>query len=371
MNSAGVLTIDLGALRDNWQFIRQQAPSSVEAGAVIKANAYGLGAEPVARTLFNAGCRTFFFATAEEALAVQTVFTEPVRLVVLGGVRPGDEQLFIDGQLIPVLFSRESVARWELACGKQGVAAPCVLKVDTGMTRLGMTLDDLNHCCSSASKYLNPLYLISHLACADEFEHPANQQQLHRFQQAATLAKSYYPDLRLSLANSSGIFLGNAWHFDLLRPGAALYGINPSPHLPNPLRPVVSLRLPIIQVRELFTDAYIGYGATHFASRGQRLAVVAGGYADGLHRTLGVPAAAYFHHHQVETVGRVSMDSMVFDISSLPKESIPQPGDWLEVIGSRLTLDMLMHKNASLGYEVLTSLGTRFRRIYLEPRNER
>ena len=370
MNSAGVLTIDLGALLSNWQFIKRQALPSVETGAVIKANAYGLGAEPVARTLFNAGCRTFFFATAEEAMAVQGVFTQPVRLIVLGGVRPGDEPLFISGHLIPVLFSTDAVERWDTACATLGVAAPCVLKVDTGMTRLGISLGELQRCFEAVSAHFNPLYLMSHLSCADEFDHPANHQQLFNFQQAAVIAKHYYPDLQLSLANSSGVFLGDAWHFDLLRPGAALYGINPHPHLSNPLKPVVSLHLPIIQVRELVADSYVGYGATHLATAGQRLAVVAGGYADGLHRTLGVPAAASFNHQLVETVGRISMDSMIFDISCLAKEQAPRPGDWVEVIGSRLTLDTLMRKNAGLGYEVLTSLGARFQRIYLDPVNE-
>jgi alanine racemase len=368
MNSSGILTIDLGAIQSNWQFVNSQSLGTTEAGAVVKADAYGLGALKVVASLYDAGCRTFFFATKEEAVAVKALFPAEITMVILGGVRPGDEAIFIEFRLVPVLYSFEAIERWVIGCNQQGVAAPCAVKVDTGMTRLGLGFDELKRLTQSIfhQPRFNPVLLISHLACADEYMHPQNRQQLQSFENVVDIFKDHFPQIRCSLANSSGVFLGKEWHFDLLRPGAALYGVNPTPHLSNPLKPVVHLSLPILQVKTLSEDVFVGYGASYRSTKGSRLAIVAGGYADGVHRTLGFKPLAKFADTKIEAVGRVSMDTTIFDISniSLPETSLV--GQFINVIDDELSLDFLTHRNSSLGYEVLTSLGSRYKRIYLE-----
>jgi alanine racemase len=206
---------------------------------------------------------------------------------------------------------------------------------------------------------------MSHLACADERDHPLNLLQRNSFSNCAQLMRPLCPKLRFSLANSSGIFLGNEWHFDLLRPGAALYGINPVPHHSNPMLPVLRLSLPIVQVRKLDAEAAIGYGSSVTLPEGSRIAVVAGGYADGLHRTVGLQPEGYLNGQLVRAVGRMSMDSTMFDISTLELSNDKLLGQQIEVINPRLSLEYLSKKNGSLGYEILTSLGARYERRYL------
>lgn len=364
MSSSGILTIDLGAIQANWLFVKSRASSAIETGAVIKANAYGLGALQVGTALYEAGCRTFFFATHEEACLLKGSLPKDANLIVLGGVRPGYEDSFIAHQLIPVLYSRESVQRWISYCEQREFAASCVIKVDTGMTRLGLSFDDLLYLSESCFRKptFNPVLLMSHLACADDPSHPQNQAQLDNFLIAVDFFKQYFPQVRCSLANSSGIFLGSPWHFDLLRPGSALYGINPVPHLPNPLKSVIHLSLPILQVKNLLKDALVGYGSTHKAPGGSRLAVVAGGYADGVNRTLGTKPLAKLDGTYIEAIGKISMDTTIFDLGHLQEDDLT--GRFIDVIDNEITLDFLMRRNSSLGYEVLTSLGTRYKRVY-------
>lgn len=366
MNSTGILTIDLGAIQRNWQLLKLQAQPSVETGAVVKANAYGLGSLRITQALYDVGCRTFFFATKEEALEIKALLPIEANLVVLGGVRHGDEALFISQNIVPVLYSNESVERWLYHCGQQKISVPCFLKVDTGMTRLGLSMDGLTELSvkSFSNPYFNPVVLMSHLACADDYLHPQNQIQLDNFLRAVDFFRNYFPHIRCSLANSSGVFLGSSWHFDLLRPGAALYGINPTPHSSNPMTSVVNLSLPILQVKDLISDVFVGYGASYQVTKGGRLAVVAGGYADGIHRTLGLKPLARLSGNVIEAVGKISMDTTIFDISESKLSEEEILSQLIDVIDNELTLDFLMQRNSSLGYEVLTSLGARYKRVY-------
>ncbi len=363
MTSSGVLTIDLAAICENWLRIQGRASSGVEAGAVVKANAYGLGAAQISHALFAVGCRHFFVATKEEAFSLRSLLPDSAKFIMLGGVRKGDERLVAEAGFIPVLYSNESLARWLACCESQRQAFPCVLKIDTGMTRLGMSISELELVAANPGKYLNPVLLMSHLACSEQVDHPLNFHQLTCFRAAAAIFQSKFPNTKLSLANSSGVFLGQDWHFDLLRPGAALYGINPTPGVNNPMKPVVHLALPVLQVRELDTAVAVGYGASYQAQPGSKLIVVAGGYADGLHRTLGQKPVAHFADLELGVAGRISMDSIVFELAAAER-SVIAPGDYLEVINETLSLDYLMQKNASLGYEVLTALGARLTRVY-------
>jgi len=363
MSSSGILSINLSAIQSNWQYVASVLDANAECAAVVKANAYGVGASEVVKALYGRGCSSFFVVTIDEALELRAVLPKDANLYVLGGVKDGAEPFFVEFNLIPVLYSLRAISRWLDFCDLQKSALPCAIKLDTGMTRLGLSLDDLNEFFQEIIHHslLNPILFMSHLACADEPSHPLNKLQLIRFTESASLIKHYFPKIKLSLANSSGVFLGSEYHFDMARIGAALYGINPQRDHQNPLRPVISLKLPVLQIRELSGPASIGYGAIAQANAATRLAVVAGGYADGIHRTLGLNPIGQIDGIEVRALGRISMDSCIFDISASP---VPFP-HYIEVINGDLTLDRLIAESKSLGYEVLTSLGQRFNREYL------
>lgn len=361
-----MLTINLAAIQNNWLKLKTLTSSAQVAG-VIKANAYGLGAGQVGKALYSVGCRNFFVATLDEAVAARNFFPSDSEIYVLGGIRAGDEDEYVRANLIPVLSSIEMIERWAKVNSLSDVPARSVIKINTGMTRLGIDLPPFKALCADERlvKACNPVLLMSHLACADEPSHPLNHTQLENFMSSAMLIRSLLPGIGLSLANSSGIFLGEQWQFDLVRPGAALYGIAPQPDKDNPMYPVVGLKLPIIQVRTLTEDASIGYGADVSLLKGSRIAVVAGGYADGINRTLGRYPEGILCGYPVQSVGRISMDVTMFDISAvqLPDEYLLQSS--VEVVNEKLSLDYLSKKNNSLGYEVLTSLGSRYKREYI------
>ena len=361
ISSSSVLTIDLPALQDNWRHVASLLQEAVCA-AVVKADAYGVGALEVANALFKSGCRFFFVATFEEAAELRQSLPVEVTIYVLGGVKMGFEASFAEMKLIPVLYSLDAVRHWSIFCCSINKTLPCVLKIDTGMTRLGLSSTDVDQLILQAKDhpFLNPLLLMSHLACADERVHPLNAIQLDEFKTAITKIKKIYPRIRTSLANSSGAFLGEDFHFDMVRIGAALYGICPQRDKPNPLKSVISLKLSVLQIRNIQKNAAVGYGASAAAKVGSRLAVVAGGYADGIHRTLGFSPVGMVDDQVVSAVGRISMDSCIFDISTV--ESNPA---YIEVINDSFSVDRLIETNKFLGYEVLTSLGRRYNRDYI------
>lgn len=362
--STGILTINLDAIASNWRFLSNVAASS-EVAAVIKANAYSVGAKVIAGHLFQTGCRSFFVTTLDEAFDIKSALPESADIYVLGGVREGDEKLFERENFIPVIFSIEMLHRWKQYSIHRGLYLKTAIKVDTGMSRFGIQPEEFLAELPSINNDINLVLFMSHLACADEKSHSLNKQQKEKFESLNKKVKSIFPNVKSSLANSSGIFLGSEWHFDLVRPGAALYGINPHPDLANPLRPVINLRLPVLQIKTMESPATVGYSATASVNAGSRLAVVAGGYADGINRTLGSKPQGYCCDQLVEAIGRISMDSTIFDVSSVDAsdEMILESG--IEVIGDRIALDDLTRKNKSLGYEVLTSMGTRYQRLYV------
>lgn len=362
-SSTGILTIDLETIQSNWKYINSLLVGSTECAAVVKANAYGVGALKVAECLSEVGCKNFYLATVEEASELREVLPSDANIYVLGGVKVGAESVFVDLNLIPTLYSLEALNHWLDFCGVLNKSLPCAIKLDTGMTRFGLSEADFDTFLAVTPKLplFNPVLLMSHLACADEHEHPLNSVQLNKFKCAIAKIKIHFPRIKTSLANSSGTFLGEDYHFDMVRVGAGLYGINPQPLKPNPLKQVINLKLPVLQIRNIESEAGVGYGATVSVGIGQRLAVVAGGYADGIHRTLGHQPKGQLDGKYVNAAGRVSMDSCVFDISSC---LISRP-EYIEVINDTLTIDAIAEENKSLGYEVLTSLGRRYKRQYL------
>ncbi|WGL18293.1 alanine racemase [Microbulbifer bruguierae] len=369
----GLLTIDLGAIAENYTRMRARLKNGSECGAVVKADAYGLGAAKVAPVLYRVGCRTFFAATRQEGEQLRALLPEDVRIFLLTGVRRGCERACAEAGLIPVLVTPAQVQRWIEATGELdggGLAAPSALKLDSGMTRLGMGTEELAELLAQPAllQRANLQLVLSHLACADENGHAQNDAQLATFTGALAQLRRICPQLPASFANSSAICLGEAYHFDLVRPGCALYGVNPTPSEPNPMRPVVSLRLPVLQLRRVSHDSAVGYGATQFAAAGSWLAVVRGGYADGILRAqsgrgCGV-ALAGDERVVVPMMGRVSMDTTVFDISAL-SEAQRARLEVIELLGDSVTVDDMGAAAGTIGYEILTSLGRRYSRRYL------
>jgi len=316
--------------------------------------------------LYRAGCREFFLATLEEAISARGFLPSDARLYVLGGARPGEEAECMHRELVPVLSSLEAVERWARVSSQTEYPCGSAIKIDTGMTRLGLSDEEWQHLRSRPEvlRACRPRLWMSHLACADEYDHPMNRNQQQRFQRYCDQIRTLLPDIRTSLANSSGIFLGPDWHYDLARTGAALYGYDPHWGRDPRMAPVVRLELPVLQLRELTQGADIGYGATESRPAGSRLAVAAGGYADGLNRTLGAKAVGSLDGQEVPVVGRVSMDTTIFDVTGVALSRPPEQS-WISVLDEQLTLSRVSQRAGALGYEVLTSLKGRYRRIYL------
>ncbi len=358
--AGAILTIDLGALRANYRLLRRTADGR-RCAAVVKADAYGLGAARVAPALVEEGCDTFFVAHPAEGLALRDIFGRGPDVFVLNGLPPGAEGACIDAHLIPVLNSEAQLAAWRAAGAARGRSLPAAIQVDSGMARLGMPPDEVERIAADAKSFgwIDVKLVMSHFARADEPHEDSNRAQLATFEALAKLL----PLAPRSLANSSGIFLGPDCHFDLARPGAALYGINPTPGAPNPMAPVVRLDAKVIQTRTVDPGAGIGYGYVARASRRMQLATIALGYADGWHRR--AASFAYFDGVPLPFVGRVSMDSIILDISALPPGRLA-PGALVELIGPHQTVDQVAAQAGTIGYEVLTSFGHRFHRVYLD-----
>jgi alanine racemase len=357
--AGAILTIDLAAIADNYRALQARLGATACAG-VVKADAYGLGAAEVASTLRQAGCRTFFVAHIGEAVTLRQVLGTDVAIYVLNGLPPGAEGDCREIGAVPVLNSLEQIRAWQAAANRGGGALAAAIQVDSGMSRLGLPpaavedlADDLR-----ALAGLDVRLVMSHLACADTPEHPANRAQLATFR----ALRARLPDAPASFANSSGIFLAPDYHFDLARPGAALYGINPTPGLANPMRNVVKLAARVIQIREVPAGTGVGYGHSFATTAPSRLATLSLGYADGWHRCAG--AAALHAGERLPFVGRVSMDSLSIDISALPREALA-PGDFVELLGATQTVDDIAALAGTIGYEILTSLGHRFHRRYV------
>jgi alanine racemase len=358
-DAPALLTVDLAAIVENYRMLAANA-APAECAGVVKADAYGLGAAKVAPALHRAGCRTFFVATLDEGRALRALLPLS-RIYVLDGLHGSNAAAFIADRLQPVLTSLEELERWR---GARGMEAG--LHLDTGLSRLGMPADEAARLAAERQRLegITLTLVMSHLACADDPAHPMNAEQLARF--CATLDTLPLPKgITRSLAASSGAFLGAKYAFDLVRPGAALYGIEPLARQPNPMRQVVRLQAKILQVRRVDAGGTVGYGATHRFDRPARLATIGVGYADGFMRSLSNRGGAYLDGRRLPIVGRVSMDLTVLDISGLP-EGAARPGTLVDLIGPHNPVDSVATEAGTIGYEILTSLGRRYARRYLD-----
>jgi alanine racemase len=361
--AGGVLGIDLDAIEANWKKLAATTVP-VECAAVVKADAYGCGLEPVARKLATAGCRTFFVADVGEGRRLRALAPDAT-VYVLNGIMPGSAQAFAEHSLRPVINSTSELAEWDAFIACSGWRGGAALHVDTGMNRTGVTAEEAAALAPRIHSENHGLTLLmSHLACAEIPDHPMNDRQIRLFREIRIM----YRGVASSLANSSGIFLGGTVHCDLVRPGVALYGANPTPGTENPMRPVVELQGRIIQVRALNKGDTVGYGAAWSAGRASRIAIIAVGYADGFLRSASAAkgkaaAEVLVAGKRCPVVGRVSMDLLAVDVTDLPTGAARR-GDFATLIGDGVSVDDLATGMGTIAYEVLTNLGRRYHRIY-------
>lgn len=366
------LTIDLAALADNWREMARRS-GTARAAAVVKADAYGLGIEDCGTALYEAGARDFFVAVVQEGVTLRTYAPE-ARIYVLSGIWPGQEAMFYEHDLVPVLASEEQLALWMSITTERG-DHPCALQIDTGFNRLGIPLQEAIAFADDVSRpaSFSPVLILSHLHSADTPSAAANMQQLEAFQQVAAA----FEGIECSLSASAGIFLGSDYHFDLTRPGIALYGGEAVNDVANPMQPVALAEARIVQIRNCKQGETVSYGGTCRLTRDSRLAIVSVGYADGykrslsgsgiaLRQTVETGASGFIAGKRVPVVGRITMDLTIFDVTDIPEQDI-RAGDYIELFGPNVALDDVACAGGTIGYEILTSLGLRYERRYIYP----
>lgn len=364
-SATGVITIDLDRLAANWSALAALVKPA-ECGAVVKADAYGVGAWHVIPKLAAEGCRTFFVATVAEAIAARRLAAN-AEIYVLDGVMPGAAAELSVAGVRPVLSTLADVKEWAGHCRATSVRHPAALHVDTGLNRLGLSLAEVREIADDGAlrEAIDLKLVMSHLACADDPADPRNEQQRLAFE----VRRALLPPLRASLAASDGLMLGSAYHYDLVRPGYALYGGQASRAGAAPVRPIVRVAARVLQVADVAPGETVGYSATHTIDKPTRIATVAAGYADGVARSLSGTNAGRGGFVAVRgtlapIIGRVSMDLSTVDVSAVPGPPVER-GDWVDIIGPEITMEAAGAAARTIGYEVLTRLGARFHRVYL------
>lgn len=357
--AGAVLEIDLDAIVANWRLLASRLAPGARCAAVVKADAYGLGAARVAPALAAAGCTLFFVATLDEGLALRTLLPA-ADIAVLNGVLAGTAAAFAAARLMPVLNDLGQIERWRRLAAVQPVP-PAIIHVDTGMSRLGLPPGELAILAQDPARLqgIALAAVMSHLACADTPRHSSNARQLTAF----AAARTALPPAPASFAASSGIFLGPRYHFDIARPGAALYGVNPQPRRHNPMAQVVHLKGRILQVRDVDRGDSVGYGAAHRVDRPGRVATVAVGYADGWLRAASRRGTVGIAGQRAPVIGRISMDLMTLDVTGIdPQAAVP--GAFVDLLDDEHGIDAQAKAAGTIGYEILTALGRRYARLY-------
>ena len=364
--AGGCVRIDLGALVANWRTLGETA-GEAECAAVVKADAYGTGMAEVAAALAAAGCATFFVATLDEAIALRGVLGPEPAILMFNGVLPGTGLETRAHGIVPVLNDLGQLQEWHDLANQSGRALAAALHPDTGMNRLGLTPGDVGVLANEPERMagIDLRLVVSHLACGADGGNPMNGRQLVEFlRQKAALKPA-----PASLAASSGIFLGAGFHFEMVRPGIALYGGNPTPNDPNPMAEVVQIKGKIVQIRDVDSPQTVGYGAAFPVTGPAKIATVAVGYADGILRALGDKQNGETWGSiggvSVPMVGRVSMDLLTFDVTAAPTGAV-HSGAWVDLVGGdAMTVDEAAGAADTIAYEILTSLGGRYHRQYV------
>lgn len=359
-----VIRVDLKALKNNYNAIKSMVGPKTNVSAAVKADAYGLGAEKISKSLYGAGCRIFFVATAGEGKIVRAAIGDRATIYVLNGPAPRDLTLFFGSQLRPVINSLTQARIWEDAIA--GVRQPpyCAIHLDTGINRLGFTQEGAERLSKNKALQdkLHIELIMSHLACASDKSSPYNKEQLAAFRARA----ARFPVKPLSLANTAGIYLGRDYHFQLVRPGIGLYGgFATTDPAQEKVEPVVSLMAPVLQLKTLQSGESLGYNSTFTAQRETQVAIVGAGYADGIPVASSSNQGSGLSHatmskKRLPVIGRVSMDLTALDVTALTKR--PRIGDWAEFFGANLDADA--DEASTINYELLVRLGTRARREY-------
>ena len=362
-NQKSVLVVDLKRLQSNYHVAKAMIKSPANCGAVVKANAYGLGIVEVCKALYGAGCRHFFVAYLSDAIGIKKL-VQGAEIYVLNGFHKSEyEEGYLQG-FIPVLNSISDIENYNHFASHKKEKLPAVLHLDTGMGRLGLIDNEFDYILKKPDviEALNITYLMSHLACADELTNKLNISQLSKFKEAA----KQFPNTKMSLCNSAGIYLGEEYHFDLVRAGYILYGGNPSPYLiDSPVQQVAFLYGRVVRIKTLDHDQTISYGGRYKAKKGDKIATITCGYADGYHRIMTGDAFCYFEKYKLPVIGVITMDMIMVDINSIPESKLKDL-KYVELLGDNIKIEKLAQSANTIGYEVLTSLGNRFNRIYIE-----
>lgn len=348
------LTINLSAIKANYKALQDVVGSSCEVSAVVKANAYGLGVASVSQALKEAGCKTFFVATLLEALELRMILGEEPLIAMLNGYNDKNADLYLENKITPVL---NDIAELE-AYKKRGESLPAIIHIDTCMNRLGMDEGDLSQ---DDLEGLDVKLIMSHFASSEDKDAASNIEQAKKFEGIS----EKFPNIPKSLCNSSGIYLDKSYHYDLVRPGMALYGLNPTPYQKNPNQTVITLKAEVLQIHEAKKDETAGYNTTYCFKNDARVAVIDIGYADGILRSLSGTAKVYWNGVACPVRGRVSMDLLIVDLCNLSENQSPKAGDMIEVIGENQTVENLARDANTIGYEILTSLSHRYERKYI------
>ena len=354
------LVIDVDAIVSNYQTLRSKL-TNAHCAATLKANAYGLGIKKIAPALDKAGCPTFFVATLDEAVELRKILTSKRKsILVLNGFLTGTGSIFKQYNITPVLNNSRQLEKWVDFNTTLKERQKAALHLDTGMNRLGLDNTDLRRLMNNPQILIkaNIYMLLSHLACSDEPKNPMNKNQLLEFNSWI----KHLPSMTASFANSGGIYLGEKFHFDLVRPGLALYGSVPG-HLQNDLKNCISLYGRVLQLREVDKGQLIGYGGTYKLPKKARIATIGVGYADGYQRVLSGSSTVFHRGFPLPLVGRISMDSITVDISSLPDNNLKE-GDFVELLGKHFTIDQAASLAQTVPYEMITGLGRRHYRYY-------
>ena len=365
----GVLSIDLTALQKNWQQLADLAPNA-ECGAAVKAQCYGIGLEQSVKALNQAGCKTFFVALPDEGKQVRDAAPDAI-IYVLCGLMSGQAEFYAQHDLRPALATPNQVQEWQDFCQAKEHKRAAALHIETGINRLALSEADVRVLANDPDAFVHfELTLVmSHLACGDTPGDSKNQQQKQKFDQLRALL----PDVPASLANSPGTFLGEEFTYDMVRPGIALYGGNPFSDRANPMSAVASLYAPLLQVRDICAGETVGYSATWSAKRDTKVGIIGAGYRDGVSRQLsspavsspsiGGPSCVFIGGHYAPIIGRVSMDLITVDLTDVPIE-YQREGQQVELMGRNVTVDDIARWSGTIAYDVLTSLGSRYARIY-------
>jgi alanine racemase len=366
VGAPGRLTINLAALADNWRALARRAAPG-RCAAVIKANAYGIGVSEAAPALWAAGARAFFVAHFSEGVAARQALPPEAQIYVLNGLESGAEPTdYAEHRLAPAIGGEAELERWSTFAASRGRISPCAIHLDTGMNRLGFaSLANLRSAMETFGATSGVDLLMSHFVSSEIPDDPRNRAQIELFE----AARAAFPHLPASLANSSGMFLDSSRIYDLARPGYGLYGGNPTPGRPNPMRSVVTVTVAVQQIRTIETGASCGYNAQWIATRPTRLATLPVGYADGLPRGAGATdgrlgAEVAVAGRRCPLVGRVSMDLTIVDITDVPENEV-RLGDPVEFFGQTIDIDDFAARSGTIGYHLLTSLGHRYRRAYV------